>query len=503
MSIWTMDCKIPERESLMGNIETDTVVIGAGLAGILIAKLLKDKGTDVVVVEADRIAGGNTVGTTGKITLQHNLIYADMIKTLGKDKARQYADANKAAIRKYAELVQGIDCDYHTCPAYVYTLRDPDVLRRECEAALELGIDAAVTRETELPFEVKGALKYEGQARFHPLKFIKEISKDLTIYEKTQADTVVNGAVNTTGGKIKAKHVVIATHYPFINAPGYYFIRMHQDRTYMLALQNATKMDGMYIDADEGGYTFRGQGEILLFGGEGHRTGRNNLGGRYERLANAARQYYPNSNEIARWSAQDCVTQDNIPFIGRYSMLTPDMYVATGFRKWGITSSMVAAIVISSMIAGEELPYSEVFNPARFDFGSSKRGLAKDVKQIAKGFALRVAPADEDNPEIIPKGSAAIVEIDGKKRGLYKDDNGTIHTVSVRCPHLGCQLSWNPDERTWDCPCHGSRFTYDGKRIDGPAEENNISRKTSFTGKSNESTPRIKPEDGKERTLQQ
>jgi len=503
MSIWTMDCRLPERESLKGNIETDTVVIGGGIAGILIAKLLKEKGIDAVVIEADRIAGGNTVGTTAKITLQHNLIYADMIKTLGRDKARQYADANKAAIQKYAELVQGIDCDYHTCPAYIYTLRDPDILQRECEAAQELGIDASVTRETELPFEVNGALKYEGQARFHPLKFINEISKDLTVYEKTQADWVENGVVQTANGNIKAKHVVIATHYPFINAPGFYFIRMHQDRTYMLALQNATKMDGMYIDADESGYTFRGQGEILLFGGEGHRTGRNKLSGRYERLAKAAAQYYPNSKEIARWSAQDCVTQDNIPFIGRYSMFTPDMYVATGFRKWGITSSMVSAIIISSMIAGEELPYAEVFDPARFDFGASKRGLTKDVEQISKGFALRVAPADEDNPEIIPKGSAAIVNIDGKKRGLYKDDNGNIYTVSVRCPHLGCQLSWNPDERSWDCPCHGSRFTYEGKRIDGPAEENDISRMTSITGKSDENIPAAKPEDSKERTLQQ
>jgi glycine/D-amino acid oxidase-like deaminating enzyme/nitrite reductase/ring-hydroxylating ferredoxin subunit len=503
MSFWTMDCSIPERESLRGKIETDTVVIGAGLAGILTAKLLREKGIDAVVIEAGRIAGGNTAGTTAKITLQHGLIYADMIKTLGREKARQYAEANKAAIQRYAEFAQGVDCDYHVCPAYVYTLRDRDVLLRECEAALELGIDAAVTHETELPFEVKGALKYEGQARFHPLKFIREISRDLTVYENTQADGVTDGVVLTRKGSIRAKHVVIATHYPFINVPGFYFVRMHQDRTYMLALRGATKMDGMYIDADEGGYTFRGQGDILLFGGEGHRTGRNRMGGRYERLAGAARRYYPESAEIARWSAQDCVTQDKIPFIGRYSMFTPDMYVATGFRKWGITGSMVSAIIISSMIAGEEIPFAEVFNPARFDFGASGGGLAKDVRQITKGFALRVAPAEEDNPESIPMGSAAIVNINGRKRGLYRDDNGNAHIVTVKCPHLGCRLSWNPDERTWDCPCHGSRFGYDGKRIEGPAEVNDISRKSRLAEKLNGNIPVVKPADSKERTIRQ
>lgn len=482
MSIWTMDCTIERKPALDSNISTDIAVVGGGMAGILIARLLKDKGMDVVVVEADEIGGGNTAGTTAKITLQHGLTYADMIKTMGHEAAQKYVDANNDALRKFEELAQGVDCDYKVCPAYVYTQRDTKVLERELKAAESLGIKAEITTDTELPFSVNVALKYDDQARFHPLKFIREISKDLTIYEQTQVSAIKDRVLDTTGGKIRANKVVIATHYPFINFPGYYFLRMHQSRTYMLALENAATIDGMYIDADEGGYTFRGYNNILLFGGEGHRTGRNNNSGRYDRLAKAAMQYYPQSKEIARWSAQDCVTQDKIPFIGEYSMFTPNMYVATGFRKWGMTGSMISAIIISSMIAGERLDYQDMFSPLRFNPKASGKGLSKDVRQITKGFALRIAPSEEDNPEAVPKGCASIVTIDGKKRGLYRDENGTVYTVSVRCPHLGCQLSWNPDEKSWDCPCHGSRFTYDGKRITGPAEVNDISRQTSFKG---------------------
>ena len=477
MSIWTMDCSIEPRPALDRNMSTDVAVVGGGMAGILIARMLKDKGMDVVVLEADRTAGGNTAGTTAKITLQHGLLYADMIKTMGREAAQKYADANNAAMRRYKELARGVDCDYKACPAYVYTRRDTDILKRELSAARELGIKAEITTDTELPFSVSGALKYDNQARFHPLKFIREISRDLTIYEQTQVSGVKDGVLDTTGGKVKANKVVIATHYPFINFPGYYFLRMHQSRSYLLALENAATIDGMYRDAEEGGYTLRGYNNILLFGGEGHRTGRNNNSGRYERLAKAAKQYYPQSREITRWSAQDCVTQDKVPFIGEYSIFTPDLYVATGFRKWGMTGSMVSAIIISSMIVGETPDYADIFSPFRFNPKASGKGLSKDVRQITKGFALRVAPAEDDNPDAIPKGCASIVMIDGKKRGVYKDDSGKMFAVSVKCPHLGCQLSWNPDEKSWDCPCHGSRFTYEGKRIDGPAEENDISRR--------------------------
>ena len=237
------------------------------MAGILIARLLKDKGMDAVVLEADKIAGGNTAGTTAKITLQHGLLYADMIKTMGREAAQKYADANNAAMRRYKELARGVDCDYKACPAYVYTRRDTDILKRELSAARELGIKAEITTDTELPFSVSGALKYDNQARFHPLKFIREISRDLTIYEQTQVSGVKDGVLDTTGGKVKANKVVIATHYPFINFPGYYFLRMHQSRSYLLALENAATIDGMYRDAEEGGYTLRGYNNILLFGG--------------------------------------------------------------------------------------------------------------------------------------------------------------------------------------------------------------------------------------------
>ena len=277
------------------------------MAGILIAKLLKDSGMEPIVVEADKVGGGNTAGTTAKITVQHGLTYADIAKTMGLVAAQKYADANKDALGRFIKLAKGIDCDFRQCPAYVYTLRDTDILERERDTAEMVGIQAEVTTKTELPFPVEGALKFEGQATFHPLKFLQEISRDLTVYEQTQASEVKDGVIDAAGGKIKAKHIVVATHYPFINFPGYYFLRMHQSRTYMLALENAATIDGMYIDADEGGNTFRGYGDILLFGGEGHRTGRNKMSGRYERLVKAA-QNIIRLLEIARWSTGLCNT---------------------------------------------------------------------------------------------------------------------------------------------------------------------------------------------------
>lgn len=470
VSIWTNDCSIPEREALSGDIRTDVAVVGGGMAGILIAKLLKEKGVDSVVLDADRIAGGNTSGTTAKITAQHRLIYDDLINKLDIERAKQYADANMAAVSKFSTLAEGIDCDFMPCPAYVYSLKETDDIEKEARAAEKLKIQAELTTKTELPFDVTAALRFENQARFHPLKFIRGISGDLTIYEKTRAMSIEDGVITTENGTVTAEKVVVATHFPFINMPGYYFIRMHQERSYVLSLDNVPLMEGMYIDADEKGYSFREYNKQILFGGKGHRTGRNRSGDKYNSLLLAAKKIYLEAIETCRWSAQDCVTQDKIPFIGHYSKMTPDLYVATGFKKWGMTGSMVSAMILSATIAGEDCDFAEVFDPARINLAAAGSGIVEDVKQIARGFTKRIEPADSIAIEDIENGCAAIMKNDGEKIGIYKDNDGEVHKVTVSCPHLGCQLAWNPDELTWDCPCHGSRFSYTGKRIEGPAE---------------------------------
>jgi Rieske Fe-S protein len=282
---------------------------------------------------------------------------------------------------------------------------------------------------------------------------------------------VEGNKVYTGGGVVTAKHIVFATHYPFVNAPGYYFLRMHQSRSYLLALEGAKRLDGMYLGVDSGGYTLRNSGGLTLFGGGDHRTGENSAGGQYQRLRSAAEKYFPGCREVASWSAQDCITVDSVPYIGRYSESTPDWYVATGFRKWGMTGSMAAARILSGLICREPPSYAEVFSPQRFVLPASAKTLWEEGKQAAKGLSRRIFTLPKEKAEHLPNGHGGVVEFDGEKVGVYKDELGQIFSVPVKCTHLGCQLEWNPDEKSWDCPCHGSRFDFKGNLIDSPAQE--------------------------------
>ncbi|MBI6021223.1 FAD-dependent oxidoreductase [Clostridium perfringens] len=470
-SVWSESCKFRKREALNKDIKTDVLVIGAGIAGILTAYMLKQKGRDVVLIDAAEIASGNTKNTTAKITSQHDLIYSKLITEFGEEKARQYAKANELAIKKYKEIIEDkrIECDFEEKPAYVYSLNEVDVLKEEVEAAKNLGIDAEFVQEVNLPFKIKGALKFNNQAQFNPLKFLKGISNELVIYENTRALEIKENLVVTSGGNITANNIVVATHYPIMNAPGYYFMKMHQERSYVLALENTSEIDGMYIDLNKEGYSFRTYNNLLLLGGISHRTGENEEGGSYDELRKVAKKLYPKAKEKYYWSAQDCMTIDGIPYIGRYSSETPNIYVATGFNKWGMTSSMVSAMIISDMILEKENDFSEIFSPRRFDLSLSINNIANDLIETAKNFIAQKVSIPSSEIEHIKNGHGGIIEYNGEKVGVYKDKEGKEFFVSTKCTHLGCQLSWNADELTWDCPCHGSRFDYKGRLIGSPA----------------------------------
>ena len=254
-----------------------------------------------------------------------------------------------------------------------------------------------------------------------------------------------------------------------MNAPGYYFMRMHQERSYIIALENADNVNGMYIDEKKNGCSFRNYNGLLLLGALDQRTGENEEGGSYEKLRKIAKDLYPNSKEKYHWSAQDCMTLDNIPYIGQYSNDTPNVYVATGFNKWGMTSSMVSAMIISDMILGKENDFSEIFSPKRFDLSLSINNIANDMVETAKNFIAQKVYIPSSHIEHIRNGHAGIVEYNGEKVGVYKNNEGKEFIVSTKCPHLGCELKWNADELSWDCPCHGSRFDYKGKLIGSPA----------------------------------
>ena len=426
-SIWAKSVKRKQFKSLDKDIKTDVLVVGGGLAGILCAYELQKSGINCVLVEANRILCGVTNNTTAKITAQHGLIYNDIINKYGVDSAKMYLMAQQDAMKAYAELCKGIDCDYNTQDAYVYTTRDIGKLEREAAAYKQIGMKYEFCEKIELPIEVKGALKITNQAQFNPLKFALSLSDKLNIYENTMVIELLSGGAKTNKGKILAEKTIIATHFPFINKFGGYFLKMYQHRSYVLALQNAKIPNGMYVDEDIKGLSFREYDGLLLLGGGSHRTGKK--GGNWNELRSFANNKYPNSKEVAFWSTQDCMTLDGIPYIGEYSKRLPNVYVATGFNKWGMTSSMAAAKILTNMIKGKNKDYAEAFSPQR--------------SILHPQFAVNMAET--------------LVNF--------------ITPTVPRCPHLGCALKYNKTEHSWDCPCHGSRFTEEGKLIENPATD--------------------------------
>ncbi len=425
ISLWEDISEMPSFPAQEKDMKTDVLIIGGGMAGVLCAYMLQKAGVDYVLAEAERIGSGITKYTTAKITAQHGLIYSKLIKEFGREKARQYLLSNLFAVEKYRELCADMDCDFENRDSYVYSLDNIDVIDDEIAALKELGYSAEYVRSTPLPFSVAGALKFKNQAQFSPLKFLAGISKGLNIYEHTRVRQLVGTRAETSRGNIDAKRIIVATHFPFINKHGSYYLKMFQQRSYVIALENAADVDGMYIDEAQGGLSFRNHGDLLFIGGGEHRTGKRSQG--WQEIRSFADKYYPQSLEKYHWATQDCMTLDGAPYIGEYSGSTTCLYVATGFNKWGMTSSMAAAEILCDMITGKDRQVFSVFSPSR--------------------TILR--------PQLAVNAFEAVVNL--------------LTPSSKRCPHLGCALKWNPYEHTWDCPCHGSRFTEDGRLINNPA----------------------------------
>ncbi|MDE6025839.1 MAG: FAD-dependent oxidoreductase [Lachnospiraceae bacterium] len=472
-SIWSKTTKIQERPALSSDLSVETAVIGGGMAGILIAFFLQQKGRKVIVLEADRIGGGQTRNTTAKITSQHGLTYEKLIRKYGTEKAGLYARANEEAIQKYQDIIEenNIDCDFERLPSYLYSTRERHKLEREAEAAAELGLPATYVETVPLPFSTVGAVCFENQAQFHPLKFLKEISKKLEIFEKTMVYSVKGHKIVTNWGTVNAENIVFATHYPFPLVPGCYFLRQHQERSYIVAFSGIKKLDGMYYSIDKAGLSIRSAGDWTLLGGGAHRTGENESGGSYASIRAQAKKYMPQGKEVAHWSAQDCKTHDQLPLIGSYSRFRPYWYVATGFEKWGMTFSMISAMIISDRICGTENPYQKLFSPQRFHPLISACDLMIDVgisvRGLLTGYHVWTCMKEKD----LENGHGGIVRKGFRRYASYRDEAGNIHRISIRCPHMGCELLWNPDELSWDCPCHGSRFDCDGNLIDNPAQK--------------------------------
>ena len=428
LSLWESGAEMPSFPKLKGNIKTDVLIIGGGIAGILCGYKLKKAGVDCGIAESDLICRGVTAGTTAKITVQHGAVFDKLINEFGTEKARLYLKANEKALCEYKELCRNIDCDFKEMDSYIYSLSNRKKIEKEVAALQKLGCNAEFCEKTELPFEIAGAVKISGQAQFNPLKFLSDISQGLTIYENTAVKELKGLAAVCDGGEIRVKKIIVATHFPIINKHGSYFLKMYQKRSYVSAFLGAKTLEGMYRDESEDGFSFRSAGKFLIIGGPSKRTGKKSGG--WELIRSFADKYYPNTTEKYNWAAQDCITLDGVPYIGNYSANTPDLYVATGFNKWGMTSAMVAAEMLTDLMTVKKNEFAEVFSPSR--------------------HILR--------KQLVLNAVSAVV--------------GLLYPTVKRCPHLGCALKWNKNERSWDCPCHGSRFSEKGKLLNTPATGN-------------------------------
>ena len=436
-SLWQESCCLPTFPKLEKDVQTQVLIIGGGIAGLLCAWQLQEANVPYVLVEANRICSGVTANTTAKITSQHGLIYHDLVRRLGEEMAKCYYATQENALSQYRKLCGDAHCELETKENIVYLREDRERLEKEMRALERIAAKAQWHEKLDLPFPVAGAIGFPDQAQFHPLKFLKFISEKLNIYENSRI-THYDGCYHTDHAVIRAEQVVIATHFPIFNKHGLFPLKLHQHRSYVLGLEKARPVDGMYLDGSGKGLSFRMAEDVLLLGGGSHRTGKQ--GGGWAELEQAVKRYYPEARIRWKWATQDCMSLDGMPYVGQYSPKTPNLYVATGFNKWGMTSAMAASFLLRDLITGKENPAKELFFPSR--------------RMYLPGLAAN---------------------------GFHAAVNLLTPTVP-RCPHLGCALKWNRQEHSWDCPCHGSRFAEDGTVLNNPATAD-------MKGKRNKNTP--------------
>lgn len=488
LSYWLDSVSFNDYQPLKDDISVDVAIVGGGIVGITTAFILSQEGLKVALIDAGKLLHGTTGHTTAKVTAQHDIIYSTIEGKLGFDLALQHADANSAAIKTIASYVNqfNIDCDFISQSAYVYTKEFAYIkkIQDEAEIAKKLGFEATYLEDIPLPISVKAALRFDNQYQFHPTKYLLALVNLIAqngglIFEQTRAiDIETKGKkalVTKDGYSIMAPSIVIASHYPFFDGKGMYFSRIYPDRSYALGVTiEGSYPGGMYISVEEPARSFRSQpmedgGQLVIIGGEHHKTGQSqDTSVHYNELLKTAKEIFKVKDVPYRWSAQDYTSMDNVPYIGNLTSKSSGIYVATGFRKWGMTSGTSAALILKDLVLCQDNPWSDLYNPGRFTPAASAGKFINENINVATQL-IKGKLSQAEQAKVLP-GQARIIEVDGKKYGAYRDLEDRLFVVDTTCTHLGCELAWNKAELSWDCPCHGSRFTYDGKVIEGPAQ---------------------------------
>jgi glycine/D-amino acid oxidase-like deaminating enzyme/nitrite reductase/ring-hydroxylating ferredoxin subunit len=458
----------------------DVLVLGGGITGLTTALLLKQQGAKVAVIEAGRVGSGATGNSTAKVTALQGTMLSTITRTRGADIAAAYAEHSLVAVEMVANLVAelGIDCDLQRRTAYTVAQHDRELsaVEQETDAARAAGLPVHATRETDLPIDVEGAVRLDRQLELHPLSYARGLAAAIDsdgsrVFEQTRALSVEEGRpvrVMTTHGELSGERVVVATHYPIWDR-GLYFARLEAMRSYCIAARvRGEPSRSMSITAGSPTWSFRSAGDLMIVCGQGHPAGARNTGpDRFTALEDYARRHWDVIEITHRWSAQDAVPYDRTPMIGTYTPVTSRMFVATGFSKWGLSSGTMSAMLLAAQIAGEKVP-TEVFNPHRLSLRTLPTLARMNMKVAVDIVGDRLLPGQGSAQQTAP-GQARVVRSGTERTGVYRDEDGELHAVSLRCTHLGCLVRFNAAERSWDCPCHGSRFDVDGAVLEGPA----------------------------------
>jgi glycine/D-amino acid oxidase-like deaminating enzyme/nitrite reductase/ring-hydroxylating ferredoxin subunit len=490
-SLWTDTAPAPPRPPLGADAQADVCVVGAGMTGLTAALALARAGARVVVLDAHAVGSGVSGHTTAKITSLHGLIYAELRRKFGTDGARSYAAAQEAALAHVAAWVDelGIDCAFRRRPAFTYAESADHVadLKREADAARDAGLDVRLVTQTPLPYPVAAAVRLDDQAEFQPRSYLLAVARALeeaggTIHERTTATGVSERggpAVHTAAGHdVRAGHVVVATLMPFLDR-GLFFARLTAMRSYAIAVRAGGEVpEGMFISADSPTRSVRahpapdGDGELLIVGGEGHVTGEqgDTTDERYRRLAAFASERLGAGEVTHRWSAHDLKPADGLPYVGRLTPVSSRLFTGAGYRKWGMSNGTIAGLLLADLVQGRDNRFARLFDPWRFTPLRSAMGVAQEgLKDARHLVGDRLSGPDSDSLDDLAPGEGKILKLDGELVAAHRDDDGMLYRVSPTCSHLGCRVSWNVAERSWDCPCHGSRFAPDGTVLQGPA----------------------------------